>query len=360
MGGARHKDKPLRIPGQLAARLAEQVHGRIEATRHRNQIAVDPPDRTIESGAVGGHLGDLRPLHPTASQAADQRMSGMDLDPARPCGVDQSAVRLRAQINDAGDPRAPVVQGDRGSVAVIIRGHDQRPPPGQNAVAHGVTAHRTGQHHAGPVVVAEHQGPLDRAGRQHHPLGPHLPDPLARDVRHHGTDVIGHPLGDGQVVVVVISVHGRPGQQRDLRHRPKLRHHLRHPCRGRKTVDLHVVLGQQGAAELGAFIGQDHPRTGPCGRECRRKTGRTTACDQHVVMGVHPLIPIRIRTFRRLAETGGMPDHMLIAHPERGRPHEGLVVEPRRKQLVKQLVHRPHIELETGPAVLALSDQAVE
>ena len=50
----------------------------------------------------------------------------------------------------------------------------------RDAEAVDIGLHGAGQHHAGPVVAAEDDGPLDRAGGQHGALGHDAPQALAR------------------------------------------------------------------------------------------------------------------------------------------------------------------------------------
>ena len=50
---------------------------------------------------------------------------------------------------------------------------------------------------------------------------------------------------------------------------------------------------------------------------------------------------------------------MLIGHPHGCRPHEGLVVEPRREEALQDRIHRADIEFQRREAVLALGVKAV-
>ena len=77
-------------------------------------------------------------------------------------------------------------------------------------------------------------------------------------------------------------------------------------------------------------------------------------------MRVHVLVAIRIGRGRRPAQAGGAADQPLVhAPPPALRPHESLVVEPRREQRAEDAIQRPQIEADGRPAVLAPSSQAV-
>ena len=77
-------------------------------------------------------------------------------------------------------------------------------------------------------------------------------------------------------------------------------------------------------------------------------------------MGIRLFIAVRVvMVVSYLAEAGGVPDHMLIGHPHRCWPHEGLVVKARREEALQDRVHRADVELQRREAVLALCVKAV-
>src|SRR3546814_9875057 len=65
-----------------------------------------------------------------------------------------------------------------------------------------------GQHDARPVVVAEHDGPLDGAGGNYHLARPERPVALARLAFGRDGAVVGDALDGAQRVVVVVAVDG--------------------------------------------------------------------------------------------------------------------------------------------------------
>ena len=96
------------------------------------------------------------------------------------CRASSRTVPGFARIDDGGDFRARGEQvGGGGPTVVVVGEHD-----GAAARSHGktiqVAAHGAGQHHAGAIVVAERQWPLDRAGREHGLSRDDAPDTLPR------------------------------------------------------------------------------------------------------------------------------------------------------------------------------------
>ena len=69
------------------------------------------------------------------------------------------------------------------------------------------------------------------------------------------------------------------------------------------------------------------------------------------------IIDVRVVLERRTPETGGLADVLFIRHPQRGRRHEGLVVEARRHELAAQLAD---LRQETAHQVLLGLDPAAD
>ena len=63
-----------------------------------------------------------------------------------------------------------------------------------DAILIAIAPRGVGEHHARAIVVREDQRTLDRAGRQHHLAGAHLPQTLARQVRFGDEVCFGDPL----------------------------------------------------------------------------------------------------------------------------------------------------------------------
>ena len=157
---------------------------------------------------------------------------------------------------------------------------------------------------------------------------------------------------------MVVIADGRGAGQDAHGQAAQLRLHPGDPVLRRLAVDLRRVA-QQGPAELAVQIHQGHPGPRPGGGEGGGQPRRSRPHHQHVAEGGAALIAVRIGQMRRTAKSGGGTDHMLVQLPQGRRTQEGLVVEARRNERGDQLVHRPQVEGQGGPAVLALRHQAV-
>ena len=60
-----------------------------------------------------------------------------------------------------------------------------------------------------------------------------------------------------------------------------------------------------------------------------------------------------------LAKPGGAANDMLIGHPHRSGPHEGLVIEPGREKRLHRGIDRAHIEFQRWEPVLAFGIEPV-
>lgn len=142
--------------------------------------------------------------------------------------------------------------------------------------------------------------------------------------------MIGSTLDGGNEIVIVITERGGARQHRHLPHIGENRQRLDRPSERWPAVDFSLFATQR-AARRDHLVHQDHPGTGSTRGERRRKTGGTTADHQHVAMRMTPFVAVRIRGAGTPAEPSGAANEPFIKPPSR-RPHEGLVVEPGRKQ----------------------------
>ena len=162
-----------------------------------------------------------------------------------------------------------------------------------------------------------------RAGREHHLLRPHAPDALARPLALAGRQVIGAPLVDRQVVVVVIAEHGAARQQPHVGHRAQLgddvrdpRHGLPPPIEPRTPTRGDAAMSrsaQQPAAEFALLVGEDHARTRLPAANAAASPAGPPPDDQHVAVGVHLVVAVGIGLLRRAAEAGRLADVVLVA-----------------------------------------------
>ena len=309
-----HESRKPFVPDRPAPEMRGEMDGRVPAARHGEEIAVDPPSlaRGVADRDAGNPLSPMRRL--------DHR-AGEDREGRSPV-----ACRFAPRIDDRGDGHAGVAEVDRRLAGVVIVGEDDCLRSRSDAEAVDVGAHRAGEHHPRPVVVAEDQRSLDRAGGEHRAARDDPPEPLPR-------------LPDRRVGMIVDMLDGAIGravidaEHRRAPHDPAVAVPGEFGLApddplGRPHPVDEVALGEEPAAEVEVFVAEDHPRPGPACRERRREPRRPRADDQHVAEGVRLLVVVRVRLARGAPQPRGAPDHRLVELlPERRRPHEGLVVE---------------------------------
>jgi hypothetical protein len=108
---------------------------------------------------------------------------------------------------------------------------------------------------------------------------------------------------------------------------------------------------KQAAAELALLIDQYHPCPAAPGGEGRGKSRRSSTDHKHIAMRIASLVTIGIGRHRRTTQSGSLANVMLIGHPQRLRPHEGLVVEPGRQQPAEPAVDYTDIMFQGWPAI---------
>ena len=295
----------------------------------------------------------MRPVRPRDRAAGDQprpRGLGRGLD---------AAWNMRARIDDGRDGDAGAGEvGDRARRLVVGAEH-HRAPPRRHRVAVEIGAHGAGQHDAGTVVVAEHQRALDGAGRNHASFGVDAPQALARLVlrrhRHVVVDALQRRIG----AVVVDAEHRGARQDAHIRQRRQLGGDMGDPV-GRAALVEGAGVGDQPAAEAEVLLAQHDARTGPARRQRGHQPRRTAADHQHVAMQERLLVGVRVGGAGGAPEPGGAADQRLVdLFPERGRPHEGLVVEAGGQDRSEHGVDRQQIEAQRRPAVLAGGDETI-
>jgi hypothetical protein len=219
---------------------------------------------------------------------------------------------------------------------------------------------RRGQHDAGPVIVGKHHVPLDRAGGDHHLLGPHLPEPLPRQRRIGIGEVLGHTLDQANVVLRLVSERRGAGQHPHIIHRAKLCRNRPAPSPSPAAVHSRIGFVMKRAAGFGLLVAQDHLRTGMGCRKGCRQAGRTAADHQHIAMGEMVGIMVRIRFARSHAEAGRSADYRFVDLLPGGlRPHEGLVVKPAAKNGDARLLSPPTSKASDGQRFCDLGLQPV-
>ncbi len=337
----RHERSDIVVPPQLAAGLAEQMHRRRPAAGHRHQIHRHAlPRRQIREWR------EIGPAHAVSSAGAAHH----GLRPHPRTGIRCTARRrpgLRPRIgNDHLGARFAQCQSRR--VSAVVVGRDDHAFAGQHRVLTQIPQHRRGRHHAGAVIVREYQGPLDRAGRQHHATRAYVPQSLFAPARRG----IGALFDQADRGVVVISKCRSARQQRDVAKRGDRRIN---PCHRRRAVNRSATPAQR-PAPAGTIINQHDPQSGGRRRPRRRQPGRTAAHDQNVAVRVARLVVPRVDCLAQSAQPGHATDRRLVAMPVRR--HERLVVKPRRQEAMEEIEHPEEIVPHIGKTVRAARHHA--
>ena len=185
------------------------------------------------------------------------------------------------------------------------------------------------------------------------------PETFARKVGTRGL-VQPHPLQRAIGAVVIGAGHRRPQHQPHIRHRLQFSHRLRCPvCRWHPANA--AAFGQQAPAKGMAFFGQDHIRPGPPRRQRRHQTRWAGPDHQHIAEGKGLLIGAFVMRAGKAAKPRRAADDRLVQlFPKGARPHEGLVIEPRRQERRQIVVHRQKVEPQAAHPVLALRHQPFE
>ena len=341
------------VPYRLVALVRGQVDRGAPAAGHRDQVGIDPAH-------LAAGLLDLDRLDGLAAERTADNRSLQEFRAAIPGRASHRVGRLAARIDHRRHRDPGRMQLAQGADRVVVVGEQHRLLADLAGETVQVGPHRTRQHHARPVVVAEHQGPLDGTRGDDAPLGEHPPSALARLVRTRLRQMVGHPLDDAERTVVVGAEHGRARHQAHLGQAGQLGHRVGDPGAGVVVADG-VAIAAKPAAEGEVLLRHDHPCASSARDQGRHQPGGTAARDQEVAMGVGFFVSIRVRTLGGAAEAGGPADQRLVdLLPERCRPHEGLVVEPGRQNRAEQPIDGAHVEAERRPAVLAHGLQPVE
>ena len=170
--------------------------------------------------------------------------------------------------------------------------------------------------------------------------------------------MVGHTFEHGDEVVVVVSERGASREEADLVHAAQLRQRRFQPVPCPLGPDS-PAAGQQAAAELLLLVDQDDSRAGAARLQGGRDAGRARPDHEHVAVGVHLVVPVRVRLRRRDPQAAGLSELTLVEGPERPGPHEGLVVETGRKEARDEAVDGAQVEADRRPAVDARRLQAV-
>ncbi len=172
---ARHEGRQGGGPFGAPAEVGREMHGRLPAARDREQVAwhregLAARGADLDRTQVGAAQG---PQH----NAFDEPRTGLPGEGVEP----RERVRTRVDDGRHGNPGGREVAG--GPQRIVVVAEQDRPAARLDGEAVEIAAHGAGQHDAGPVVVGEHDRPLDGARGQDGALGHDAPEALARLVR---------------------------------------------------------------------------------------------------------------------------------------------------------------------------------
>ena len=152
---------------------------RREAAAHQHEVAGDARARADLAVAADGR--DLDRGHPVPSARGANRGRLRECEARRRgLAAAQGPDTSLADVDDRRDLDAARGKLDRGAVSLVMGGRHHRARAGLDGVARKILARRVGEHDARAVVVGKDERALERARREHHLLGAHLPEPLAR------------------------------------------------------------------------------------------------------------------------------------------------------------------------------------
>ena len=170
---ARNEPRDRLVPHGPSAEMGRQMHIRAEAAGHGDEVAGEP----ARSPAL---LADLDATNAMAAERA-RHHGARDDARAGPFGERRDRGRDLGRGSTSAATSTPAAA--RSAITpcrIVVIGEDDRAPAGQRGKAVDIGADGAGEHHARPVVVAEHERALDRAGGQHAALGDDAPGSLAR------------------------------------------------------------------------------------------------------------------------------------------------------------------------------------
>ena len=117
--------------------------------------------------------GDVHRRHPRVALGPRHRPTVADVDAERAHRI--AGRTALAHVDHGGDLDPGVRQDGRGVVPGVVRGEDHGALAGRHAEAVRVRHRGRSQHHAGTVAVGERDRAFVRAGGQHDPPGPDVP-----------------------------------------------------------------------------------------------------------------------------------------------------------------------------------------
>ncbi len=360
-----HEGDQVVAPARPRPGMGGQVNHRAEAAGARHRVAVERLAGAGDAKGVDIDGRDPRRGDPLLALGLDHGRARQDADTARPGDLDQFTVGCRPGVGHRHHLAAGVQPIERGTVAVVVAGGHHQPLARHHAVTADVGGHRRAQQIARHVVAGVDQRTLVGTSGQHHARGPHPMQARARltpslHSRCAVAQVLAAPLVQGDKVVVVIAVGGSAHQQRHLGVSGKLLEHLLDPLRRRTIIQQRLPI-QQRAAKALLLVAQDHPGAAARGGQGRRQPRRPCPDHQHLAVAIDVVVDVRVALQWTAPQPRALADIALVGHPQRGRRHEGLIVEAGGHQLAAKLADGSHqVALDVGPAVGGTCRQPLE
>ncbi len=192
------------------------MHGRVPTARHRDQVTINAAAVPAQGRRRRVQRRHFRAAHALPPVYVMHHRTGNHFDPLLGAHrVNGGARRPVTRVHHSGYRHAGLLQVQCALIGTVVVREDNCARAGTDSVTLDVGRRGGGQHHTGPVVVAEHQRTFDRAGGEHHPPGTHAPQPLPRLFAGFARHVIGQALQQTQPVVRVIAKRSGARQQGD-------------------------------------------------------------------------------------------------------------------------------------------------
>ena len=324
-------------PARLSPEMGGQADLRVVAARDRNQVG-------RHRGSSPVPIDNFDAAHALAAAHVGDRRSQMN--PRRPRETAHRRRDFGPRVDDRRDAETRRAHVGGRAPAVVARREDHGVAAARHGEAVEIGSYRRGQRHARPIVAAECDRPLERAGGQHRALGDDAPEPLARLMQRRRRKMIRDALQRAIDAAVVDAEYRRSPENPNVAERRQFPRRIRDPLDARPSVDLES-LGVESAAELEIVVGENDASPCPTRGERGVQPRGTAADDQHVAMREGFLILVGIGLAARPSQPRGAADQRLVElFPERRRPHEGLVVEARDQDRRRQRIDRAEIEAQ--------------
>ena len=288
------------------------MEGRIPASGNSNQITGQLAHRAIL-------FDDIDRLDPRAPMGSCEHCARNHAYPRLFASFGGARISRRPSI-DEGDIHSCCSEVERGRIGGIVVGEDDGLLPRPHTKTMQPVPHCRSEHDAGPIAIGEGNGAFESARCDNHLPRPDFP---VSEIEIAGVARVAFK-NRHEMMLVIAPGCGRH-QAAHLRHRTEFSLRPAHPMFGISP------RAEKLSARFCPVIHKDHPRAGtPCGQRCPEPC-RAGADDQQIAI-IEAAFTDRLPgvVSGHLAKPRCAANERLEQMP--GRPHEGLVVEPRRQQ----------------------------